>query len=450
MQASERRAVLNLSIIMGLRMIGLFMVLPLFSLHAHQLAGATPTLIGLAMGIYGLSQALFQIPFGALSDHVGRKPIICIGLIIFILGSLIAGFADSIVLMIIGRALQGAGAVGSTILAMLADLTREETRTKSMAIAGITIGFSFSLAMFVGPVLSEWLSINGLFYLAAVFGVIAIIVLFTFVPTPTHVRWHRDTEPELTSFLKLLLSPELAKLNIGIFILHAIFTASFVVIPISLLHSAGLKASTQWQLYLPSLLIAFILCLLCIGLAERKQQLKPYFLGSIITIAGAELVLWQAGSNLLIIGIGLCAFFAAFSLLEAFLPSLISRTAPAWRKGSALGIYSCSQFFGIFVGGVLGGWLYGKFSFAGVYLACIILALIWLILAFLMQPPRFLVTQMWRITPQQDWDAIAAKLRVIPGMVEVTFIAEDEMAYLKMERATTKHPDFVRLREQMN
>lgn len=451
MTSTERRAVISLSTIMSLRMIGLFMVLPVFSLYAHQLSGSTPTLIGLAMGIYGLFQALFQIPFGSLSDRFGRKPIITIGLIIFTAGSLLSGFAHSITVMIIGRALQGAGAVGSTILAMMADLTREEQRSKSMAIVGITIGFSFSLAMLIGPVITKWASVNDLFFLASLLGVGAIALLYFSVPTPLVVRWHRDAEPELKSFLKLLVSPELAKLNGGIFILHAIFTASFVVIPISLLHFGGFAANQQWILYLPAFLAAFVVTLICVGMAERKQMLKPFFLGSIIAIALAEIFIWLAPTHIIVVAIGLCLFFAGFSLLEAFLPSLISRTAPATRKGSAMGIYSCSQFLGIFIGGVLGGWLFGKYSFQGVYLFCISLALFWLALALLMQAPRYLVTQMWRLLPteQSNWQMISTQLKRLPGMVEVTVIAEEGLAYLKMERSTVQHPDFIRLKEQL-
>jgi MFS family permease len=451
MTVAERQSVISLSSIMGLRMIGLFMVLPVFTLYAHQLEGATPALIGVAMGIYGLSQALFQIPFGTLSDRFGRKPIILMGLLIFAAGSLMAGMAHSITFMIIGRALQGAGAVGSTILAMMADLTREEQRTKSMAIAGMTIGFSFSVAMFVGPVLTRWIPVNDLFFLAMLLGIIAILVLYIAVPTPLTHRWHRDTEPELKSFLNLLVAPELAKLNSGIFILHAIFTASFIVIPEMIETYAGLEVNRQWLFYLPTLLVAFIISLFCIGMAEKKHQLKPYFLGGIMALAIAELLLWMAPSHITLAVIGLSLFFAGFSLLEAFLPSLISRTAPAARKGSALGIYSCSQFLGIFVGGVLGGWLYGKFSFTGVYFFCVMLALIWLALAFLMQPPRYLLTQLLRLQPGQQhrWESIAATLQIIPGMIEVTLVAEDGMAYLKMERGTTQHPDFIRLKEQL-
>jgi MFS family permease len=449
MTSTERRAVVSLSSIMGLRMVGLFMVLPLFSLYATQLADATPTLIGLAMGVYGLSQAVFQIPFGALSDRIGRKPVILVGLIIFAIGSLVAAFTHSIYFMILGRALQGIGAVGSTILAMMADLTREDQRTKSMAIAGITIGFSFSIAMFLGPVLTKWMTVSHLFLVAAVFGLAAILILFTYVPTPVHTCWHRDTEPEWRSFLKLLVAPELAKLNSGIFILHAIFTASFVVIPISLKQFANLPSNVQWHFYLPALLSAFVLSLFCIGMAERKAQVKKYFLLGIGALILAEVMLWYMKQSSVGLFAGLTLFFSGFTLLEAFLPSLISRTAPADRKGSAMGIYSSSQFLGIFVGGLCGGWLYGHYSFTGVYLFCVVLALFWFALAFFMQPPRLLVNQMLRINPAKlaEWESFAVKLQLIPGMTEVTFIAEDGIAYLKMERSTTKDPDFIRLKE---
>ena len=381
MTSIERKAIISLSSIMGLRMLGLFMVLPLFSLYAAQLNGATPTLIGLAMGIYGLSQAVFQIPFGTLSDHFGRKPIILIGLIIFVIGSLIAGMADSIFLMIIGRSLQGIGAVGSTIMAFMADFTREEQRTKAMAVGGMTIGFSFSLAMLAGPFLTQWLSVSDLFFLAAAFGLAGIFVLYYSVPLASSHPFHRDTEPELKSFINLLTSPQLMKLNIGIFILHIIFTASFIVIPISLQQFIGLSAHHQWKLYLPALLLAFIVSLFCIGMAERKKQITFYFSGGIAALACSLFLLWLAQTSMLLTAAGIFLFFTGFSLLEAFLPSLVSRKAPASRKGSAMGVYSSSQFLGIFVGGLFGGWLYGQASFTGVYLFCITLSLLWFVLA---------------------------------------------------------------------
>lgn len=378
MTRDEKYAVTSLSTIMALRMMGLFMILPVFSLYATQLAGATPTTIGLALGIYGFTQALFQIPFGNLSDKLGRKPLIVAGLVIFILGSLIAGCAHSITLMIIGRALQGVGAVGSTILALIADLTRENQRTKAMAVAGITIGFSFTLAMVLGPVLAQWLAINQIFFVSALLGLCGLLVL-PLVPAPTDTHWQRDTEPALTSFLTLLKHPGLARLNTGIFILHAIFTASFIVIPLTL-KQAGFAAQQQWKIYLPALIAACVLSLIGIGFAERKRQIKPWFMAGITLLLVAEIVLWVS-PQMTLSKLAIALFFTGFSLLEAFLPSLVSRTAPAASKGSALGIYSCAQFFGIFTGGVVGGWLYGQYHFSGVYLFCVILAVFWLLLA---------------------------------------------------------------------
>lgn len=447
----ERTAIVSLSAILGLRMLGLFMVLPVFSLYALQLSGATPTLVGVATGIYGLFQALFQILFGALSDHYGRKPIIVLGLCLFIVGSIVAAHADSMWWMIIGRGLQGIGAIGGTILATMADLTSEEQRTNAMMIAGITIGFSFSLAMFLGPIFSQWLTVSGLFLLAAGCGLFAILVMYYFTPTPARTYWHRDTEPELTSFFKIIVHPELAKLNSGIFILHAIFTATFIVIPISLLHSANLTSHEQWHIYLPTLLIGSIFAFQAMRKAELQQQVRRYFLLGIFVLLLAELMLTLISFNFMVAAVGLCLFFASFSLLEAFLPSLVSRTAPVIRKGSALGVYSCSQFLGIFSGGVLGGWIYGHYHEIGVYIFCSLLAFFWFILAFFMSPPRYLITYMLRLPPtwRESWQQAAVKLERIQGITEINFVAEENMIYLKMERAVKQHPDFIRLQEQL-
>ena len=389
MNKIERRSVFTLAIIMALRMLGLFMVLPLFALYATHLPGATPALIGLAMGVYGLTQALLQIPFGALSDRVGRKKIIALGLIIFIIGSVIAALSQTIWGMLIGRALQGAGAIGSTIIALIADLTREEQRTKAMAISGMTIGVSFSLAMILGPVFAAWINVNGIFWLAALFSLLGIVLLFTLVPHPTKPTWHPESEPDMHQFPVLLKNPELMRLNIGIFFLHAIFTASFVVIPIALQTLAKLHGNQQWLLYLPILILAFLLIIPCIIIAEKKRCVRAFFLSGIVLLGVAEILFWVFVQNRLLSALSLLLFFLAFSLLEAFLPSLVSRTAPHSRKGTALGIYSFSQYFGIFVGGALGGWLYGAFGLTQVNLFCATLVLIWLGIAFNMKNPQY-------------------------------------------------------------
>lgn len=388
MNSTERRAVGTLSTIMSLRLLGLFMILPVFSLYAHDLPGATPLLIGVAMGIYGLTQGLLQIPFGILSDHLGRKPIITMGLLIFALGCIISAESQTIYGMIIGRALQGAGAVGSTIIAMIADLTRETQRTKAMAINGMSIGVSFTLSMIIGPILAVWINVSGIFWLAMCLSLFAIFLLFFAVPRPEHTSWHSDAEAEPAQFLTMLKQPELLRLNIGVFLLHAIFTASFVVIPIGLKNYAGLPGSQQWYIYVPALILGFLLSVICIVRAEKKQQIKPYFIVGILMLGVSSLVLCISPNSLLCSTLGILLFFTGFSLLEAFLPSWVSRAAPKARKGTALGIFSCSQFLGIFAGGSLGGWLYGTFGLLHVYLFCGLFALIWLTVAFGMTNPQ--------------------------------------------------------------
>lgn len=364
------------------------MVLPVFTLYAAHLRGATPVLIGIAMGIYGLTQGLFQIPFGMLSDKIGRKKIIFAGLCIFALGSAVSALTHTITGMMIGRALQGTGAVGSTIIALMADLTREEHRTRAMAMIGMTIGASFSFAFILGPLLVGILQVSGIFWLAGLFSLIAILILLFAVPTPTETSWHADAEPELNQFSAVIKHPELKRLNAGIFILHAVFTASFVIIPINLQNTIGMAGHQQWSLYLPILLLTFLLTIPLIIVAEKKRRLKTIFLGAIFTLCLSEFLFWISGAHLWIFAINLLLFFTAFSVLEAFLPSLVSKTAPRTRKGTALGIYSCSQFLGIFVGGSVGGWLYGAFGLTDVYLFCVTLTLLWAILAFNMKNPQ--------------------------------------------------------------
>jgi len=384
MTGSERRAALSLAGIFSLRMLGLFMIYPVFALWARRLPDATAFSIGLALGVYGLTQALFQIPLGFLSDRLGRKRIITAGLLVFAAGSVVAALSHSIDGIILGRLLQGAGAVGSAVLALAADLTREENRTKAMAVIGMTIGASFSLALVAGPILNRWIGVPGIFWLTGVLALLGIGVLYGLVPQPLVSSVHAEAEPVPALFKRVLTDRELLRLDFGIFVQHTILTASFLSVPF-VLKQAGVALHDQWFVYLPVLVVSVIFMLPLIILAERGRM-KPVFLASVATLGVSQLLLLLSHGGLPVVIVALLVFFTAFNLLEASLPSLISRVAPAEAKGTALGIYSSSQFFGIFVGGALGGWLQGVWGLSGVFGLCAALASLWLLVALAMRP----------------------------------------------------------------
>lgn len=357
MNSQETRATLSIASLFSLRMLGLFMILPIFTPLAQSLSGATPFLIGVALGIYGLTQALFQFPFGTLSDRFPRKTIIFIGFIIFSLGSLLAAFSHSIDGVIIGRALQGAGAVGSTLTALLTDLVRPEKRAKAMAILGMVIAFSFFLSMILGPYLVQYLHLRGIFLLTGILGLVAIIMLFIFVPDAP-----KPISAKKYSLKPLLQNYQILSLDMGIFFLHFILTATFMVVPTWIMH---------WHSYLLPLVIAIVLTFAFIGLAEKTKKVFMLYYVAIGMLILAEILLWKFHW-------GLTLFFLSFNLLEANIPSLISRLAPAEIKGGAIGIYSTCQFLGIFCGGLAGGIITSYFPPEMVLLSCAIVAFLWL------------------------------------------------------------------------
>jgi len=436
--ADERRSALSLASIYSFRMLGLFMILPVFSLYAHGLKGVTPTQIGLALGIYGLTQAILQIPFGMLSDRIGRKPIITLGLLIFVVGSVVAAMAthaNNISGIIIGRALQGGGAVGSAVLALAADLTREEHRLKVMATIGMTIGLSFAVAMIGGPLISNWIGLSGIFWLTAVLGLTGIGVLYFWVPTPKHSRLHRDTEAVPAQFREVLSDTQLLRLNLGIFTNHLALTALFVALPVALRDVVGLPQSHHWFVYLPVMALGFFTMVPFIIIAEKKRRLKQIFSGAIGILALANLSLFEFHHTLTAIVIALWLFFTAFNLVEATLPSLVSKMAPAQSKGTAMGVYSSSQFFGIFVGGWVGGWMFQHYGFSGVFLFCVGMIGLWLLAAVTMQNPRYLSTfllNVGSIDPARA-KALGIELGQIAGVAEALVIPEDQVAYLKVD-----------------
>ena len=431
----ERRAGAALALIYAFRMLGLFMILPVFVLYAEDLPEATPLLTGLALGIYGFSQAVLQIPFGMLSDRIGRKPVIAGGLVIFAIGSLLAASADSIYGIIAGRALQGAGAIAAALMALAADLSREEHRTRMMALIGISIGVSFAASMILGPLLNEWIGVSGIFAGTAVLALIGIAVLYLGVPNPVHSHFHRDAELESGSVLSVLKTADLLRLDAGIFFLHFVLMCVFLVIPLQLRDTAGLAAADHWRVYLPVFALSLLLMLPFIILAERRRVMKPVFLGAIMLLAGATLGFLNSASLWPLVA-SLVLFFVAFNLLEASLPSLVSKTAHAVHKGTAMGIYSSSQFLGAFAGGLAGGAAYEIGAARGVYLTVLGGVGIWLLIAAFMTKPRHLTTYLLHVGElgPQKIAQLTPQLAAVAGVVEVVVIQDEGVAYLKVEK----------------
>jgi predicted MFS family arabinose efflux permease len=436
MSRAELRAALSLSGVYALRMLGLFMILPVFALYATHLEGVTPALTGLAIGIYGVTQAMLQIPAGLLSDRVGRKPVIIGGLLVFALGSVVAAQAESIHMVILGRALQGSGAIAAAIMALAADLTREEHRIKTMALIGMSIGLSFAVALIMGPVLDRWVGVPGIFWITAALALGGIAVVAFVVPRPVEIRIHREAEAIPAQFGRVLRQGELLRLDFGILMLHAILTGSFVVLPLVLRDEAGLVASEHWKVYLPVLVCSVLAMLPLIIQAERRGRIKPVFLFAITLLLAAELGLFLVPVSLFNVVALLFVFFTAFNLLEATLPSLISRVAPVDCRGTAMGVYSSSQFFGAFLGGMLGGMLHGRFGLHAVFIVAATGALVWLLLALSMTPPAKLSSYIYRLDANFDGDttALSRQLAGMAGVAEAVVVPEEGVAYLKVDR----------------
>ncbi|MBP7453435.1 MAG: MFS transporter [Ottowia sp.] len=380
MTADERRASLSMAAIFALRMLGLFMVLPVFALEAAKLPGGNdPALIGLAMGVYGLTQALMQVPLGLASDRFGRKKIIVLGLVVFALGSLLAALADSVQMLAVGRAVQGAGAISAAVTALLADLTRDEVRTKGMALVGISIGLTFALSLMAAPPLAGAIGLSGLFWLTAALALIGIGVVLGI--TPAEPARHADMPRGKLS--DVWLHPQLWRLDLGVFVLHTVQMAMWGVVP-ALLLQAGLPKAEHWHVYLPAVGASFVLLGGLFAL-ERRGQLRLVLRGSVALLVVVQLGLLALAPRqpgLWALGIALFGFFIAFNVLEASQPSLISRLAPAHARGAALGVYNTLQSLGLFAGGALGGLALKAWGPTGVFAATSVLALLWLLLGW--------------------------------------------------------------------
>jgi MFS family permease len=385
MTAAERRATVSLASIYGLRLLGMFIILPVFALYAETLpGGASHTLIGIALGAYGLTQAILQIPFGWASDRWGRKPVIYAGLAVFALGSFIAAAADTMTWVIVGRCLQGAGAISAAVIALTADLTRDTVRTRAMAIIGITIALTFAASLVAGPVLKAWMGVPGIFALTGVLALAAIAVVRYAVPDPDHAS--DDRSASRGQFAQVLVDTQLVRLNFGTFALHAVLMAMFTQIPFAL-RDNGLAAERHWVVYFPVLLVSILLMLPFLRQVDRPRRGKPLLNAAVVVLLGAQVALAFTQHSLLALCVALTFFFAALNLLEAMLPSLISKCAPADARGAAIGVNSSMQFLGAFIGAAAGGWLADHAGESSVFLFGAALSVLWLIGSATMAAP---------------------------------------------------------------
>ena len=436
MSALEVRASLSLASIYGLRMLGMFLILPIFSIYAETLPGGENHLmIGLALGAYGLTQALFQLPFGMASDRFGRKRMIYIGLVLFVIGSLVAAFADDLLTVLIGRAIQGAGAVSAVVTALVADLTREEHRTKAMAMIGGTIGITFALSLVLGPALNQWIGVSGIFLLTGILAALAILDVKYLVPDPVVSRFHSDAEAAPSKLKDVLRDTQLLRLNFGIFALHAAQMAMFVVVPFAIKETSGMSENDHWMIYLPIMVLSFAFMVPAIIYGEKKAKLKQVFVAAIAMMLVAQLMF--AGTINFFWGVvfSLSAYFVAFNVLEASLPSIISKLAPAASKGTAIGVYNTAQSLGVFLGGAMGGVLSHLYGFASVFMFCGGLMALWLIFAISMKAPPAVKSRMFHVDEMSPDAArnLSLKLAALAGVREAVVLADEGLVILKVD-----------------
>jgi MFS family permease len=431
----ELRATAGLASIYGLRMLGMFIILPVFAFYAEHLPGGDNyALIGIALGAYGLTQAILQVPFGWLSDRFGRKPVIYAGLILFAIGSFVAASATDIYWVIFGRIIQGSGAISAAVMALAADLTREEHRTKAMAAIGMTIGVTFALSLIIAPALNRLIGVPGIFVMTGVLALLAMVVVYRIIPDPVVSRFHSDTEASPGRFNNVLHDPELLRLDFGVFALHAALMALWLVVPLSL-RNAGLAADHHWQVYLPVLVLSMAMIIPAIIYGEKKAKLKQVFVISVATLLVSQILLAYAFNSLWGTAVALLVFFAAFNLLEATLPSLISKIAPVGAKGTAIGVYSSVQFLGTFVGATAGGYLYEHFGSSALFAFCGGLLALWLMFAATMKAPAAVRTRMYHVEEMDTGAAtgLSRQLAALPGVHEALVLASEGVAYLKVD-----------------
>tara|TARA_R110001583_G_scaffold22238_2_gene83549 strand:- start:592 stop:1953 length:1362 start_codon:yes stop_codon:yes gene_type:complete len=429
----EQRTAISLSLVFALRMLGLFMIMPVFAIYGQDLVGYSPMWVGLAIGAYGLTQAVLQIPAGMLSDKFGRRPIIYIGLIIFALGSLVAAFSESVYGVTLGRALQGAGAIASAVLALAADVTREEQRPKAMGMIGVSIGLAFTVSMVAGPVLAPLVGLKGLFLITALGALIGIAIVHFMVPRIVSKAPKGDTIAIPKLLANLAKNPQLLRLNLGIFILHTALTAVFIALPLQL-QAMQLAPAIHWHLYLPALLLSFVMIIPMIIIAAKKEKNRQFYLFAILLMAFSLVLMSVTEHSLVLMFVCIFLYFTAFNFLEASLPAFISMLAPAGAKGSAMGIYSTYQFLGAFFGGILGGVSYKLLGNSGLFLFLASLMLIWFFISWGLHNPSKIRTHTLTSTIKNEDHAtqLTDQLIELDGVLEVVIIIEEQTVYIKV------------------
>ena len=434
MNRQELSAASSIGLLYLIRMLGLFMVLPVLPLLAPQIDSATPLLIGLAIGVYGLSQGLLQIPMGLLSDRIGRKPVIAGGLALFILGSLVAAQADDIYGMIVGRFLQGCGAIASTLMALMSDLTRVDQRSKSMAIIGIAIAGSFGLSLVLGPIIGNEYGLAGIFNLTAILGIVGLCFLLVVIPSPQVRSTNLDSTVQRGRLQTVLRDLGLWRLNISVMFLHYLLVSAFSVFPVLFEGTGQIPVDKHSLYYLGTLLTSFILMLPFMWLADRISDIRPMLVVMVSLFLGALVLMRWSGAYYPVLA-AMVLFFMAFNLLEVVLPAQVSKLAAAGSRGTSMGVYTTCQFFGIFLGGIVSGWILSVGGITDLVYTNMAIVMVWLIISGTF--PK--IAQMGSRTIQLgNLDALSAKQRAetllsVHGVIDAVIIEADQVAYLKVD-----------------
>ncbi|HFC8517761.1 MFS transporter [Neisseria weaveri] len=431
----EWRASTSLSAVYALRMLGMFLVLPVLALYVASLPGVdgNKQIVGWTLGAYGVTQALLQIPLGLASDKFGRKKVIFAGLVVFAIGSFMAALAESWQMLLLARIIQGAGAISAAVTALVADLTRDEVRTRAMSMIGLTIGLTFSVSLVLSPILYDWIGVPGLFTLMGILTVLSMAVVGWITPNPKESRMHEDAEAQPGRIGEVLTNGQLLSLDFGIFALHAAQMALFTSLPFALVE-LGLLENQHWKVYLPSTIIGLVVMVPLIIIGETRNKLKQVFIGGISCIAVAQIALMFGLDSLSVILACLIVYFVGFNILEASLPSMVSKIAPADLKGTAMGVYNTLQSVGLVTGGVAGGYLLQHYGFGGVFAFCTGLMLLWLVVAWIAPAPKpvrnfaFTITQIW----QNKEDALVSALRDLPAVEEIKLSTDKKTVYIKV------------------